>query len=79
MVNYGRTFLISVFALLVGNQRIQKFRNDGKVEVITVAGSTKNARTFDCAIDLVHNELVCSKVPHFKTFIYIIAVYPHSR
>ncbi|KAF6030570.1 hypothetical protein EB796_011107 [Bugula neritina] len=44
-----------------GNQRIQKF-HDEKVEIITVAGTNKAARTFDCAVDLKNDELICSKV-----------------
>jgi len=33
-----------------------------KVEIITVAGTNKAARTFDCAVDLKNDELICSKV-----------------
>ena len=47
---------------IAGNQRIQKFRADKRVETIPVAGTTKNARTFDCAIDIDNKELICSKV-----------------
>lgn len=32
------------------------------MKVISVAGNSKTARTFDCAIDLANNELICTKV-----------------
>ena len=38
------------------------------MEVITVAGPNKNARTFDCAIDLQNSELICSKVSNLITY-----------
>ncbi|XP_067934406.1 tripartite motif-containing protein 2-like [Watersipora subatra] len=52
----------TIYIVDEGNQRIQKFTKDGDVEVISVAGVNKNARTFDCAIDPETDELICSKV-----------------